>query len=97
MAAALAGRMLRSTASALRRKAAVEDAFADETCAIAVGCHNITKAGIFTILLVVGQIIVQDQVFNALLLSTLGFLLRTHCHSEARVRWQIDRSCLEVG
>jgi hypothetical protein len=88
-------RALRLTAAVVPgRKAFVELAFADKTDTVFVGCSNVMKGVRFTILLVVGQVVVQDQVLDPLLLLALGLLLRAHCNSESGVRRQIDRACL---
>jgi len=88
-------RALRLTATVVpSRKAFVELAFADKTDTIFVGGSNVMKGGRFTILLIVCQVVVQDQILDSLLLLALGLLLRAHCNSESGIRRQIDRACL---
>lgn len=88
-------RVLRLTAAVVPgRKALVELAFADKTDTIVVGGWHVMEGGFFTILLIVRQIIVEDQVLDALLFLALSLLLRAHSNSECRVRRQINGTSL---
>ena len=42
------------------------------------------------------QIVVENEVFDALLFGSFGFLLRFHCQSKVGVRREVDRACLEI-
>ena len=77
-------------------KASVERAVADKTQGIAVGCTDKMEMGSITVWLVVRQVVIQDEVLNALLLGFLGLLLVQQGDSEARVRRQVDRASLEA-
>ena len=76
------------------RKAFVEFAFADEKGSVFAGGLNVMEGGFFTILLVIRQVVVEDQVLDSLLLFAFGLLLRAHCNSERGVGGQIDRASL---
>jgi hypothetical protein len=79
-------RVLRLTAAVVPgREAFVEFAFADETDTVVAGGSNVMEGGCFTILLIVCQVVVQDQILDSLLLLALGLLLCAHCHGESRV------------
>lgn len=74
LVAVVVGLMLKSTLQLQLQASFVEWACADEANAIR-GMLNVMKDKLITIFLVVCQIIIEDQVLDALLLSTLGFLL----------------------
>jgi len=76
------------------RKAFVELAFADNISFVFVGGLDVMEGGFFTILLVIRQVVVEDQVLDSLLLFAFGLLLRAHCNSERGVGGQIDRASL---
>lgn len=79
-------RVLRVTAAVIPgRKAFVELAFADKTDTVVARGSNVMEGGCFTILLIICQVVVQDQILDPLLLLTFGLLLRAHCYSESRV------------
>ena len=42
------------------------------------------------------QIVVENEVFDALLFGPFGFLLRFHGQGEVGVRREVDRACLEI-
>lgn len=74
LAAVVVGLMLKSTLQLQLQASFVEWACADEANVIR-GMLNVMKDKLITIFLVVCQIIIEDQVLDALLLSALGFLL----------------------
>ena len=77
---------LRLTAAVVPgQKAFVELAFADKTDTVFVGGSNVMKGGRFTILLIVCQVVVQNQILDTLLLFALGLLLRAHSNSKSGV------------
>jgi hypothetical protein len=79
-------RVLRLTAAVVPgRKAFVELAFADKTDTVVAGGSNVMEGGCFTILLIICQVVVQDQILDSLLLLALGLLLSAHRHGESRV------------
>jgi hypothetical protein len=78
--------VLRLTAAVVPgREAFVEFAFAEETDTVVAGGSNVMEGGCFTILLIICQVVVQDQILDPLLLFALGLLLRAHRYSEGRV------------
>lgn len=74
LVAVVGGLMLKSTLQLQLQASFVEWTCADEANAIR-GMLNVMKDKLITIFLVVCQIIIEDQVLDALLLSALGFLL----------------------
>jgi hypothetical protein len=79
-------RVLRLTAAVVPgREAFVEFAFADETDTVVARGSNVMEGGCFTILLIICQVVVQDQILDTLLLLAFGLLLCAHCHGESRV------------
>lgn len=74
LVAVVVGLILKSTLQLQLQASFVEWACADEANAIR-GMLNVMKDKLITIFLVVCQIIIEDQVLDALLLSALGFLL----------------------
>ena len=88
-------RVLRLTAAVVPgRKAFVELASTDKTDTVFVGGSDVMEGGRFTILLIVCQVVIQDQILDSLLLLALGLLLRAHCNGKSGVRRQVDRACL---
>lgn len=74
LVAVVVGLVLKSTLQLQLQASFVGWACADEANAIR-GMLNVMKDKLITIFLVVCQIIIEDQVLDALLLSALGFLL----------------------
>lgn len=72
------------------REALVERAFADKMDTVFVRTSHVMEGGFFTILLVIRQVIVEDQILDALLLLALSLLLSAHGDGKRRVRRQID-------
>lgn len=72
-------------------QAFVERACADQTGALAGGRVCVAKRGAgFTIVLIIRQVVVEHQILDALLLSALGLLLRSHRDGKRGVGRQID-------
>lgn len=76
--------MLKST---VELEASLVDTASAHESDIVFGSLDVMKAGVFTISLIVCQVVIEDQVLDALLLRTLGFLLRPHGNGECAVGW----------
>ena len=88
-----AGQALRATAGFEGKgsKALVEGTVADETRAGAVARVDVMEIGLGnTIVLIIREVVVEDQVLDTLLLGALGLLLIAHSNSKVRVGGQID-------